>query len=211
MPRRTSPAVSWPLAPDLQARAAGFSRPAGVDEAGCGPWAGPVVAAAVVLRGFPIPVRIDDSKRLTRIQREQAYQVILECADIGIGIVCARLIDQHNILQARLLAMRHAIQDLSHPPDLVLVDGRHAPQLPVPCWLLVDGDRRSRTIACASIIAKVIRDQLMSFYHRLDPRYGFDQHKGYGTAWHAKQLGIHGPSLFHRMSFRPVFNLSHVS
>lgn len=164
------------------------------------------MAAAVVLRTSHLPVRIDDSKRLTRTQRERAFHVILECAETGVGIVCAETIDQRNILQATLLAMREAIQDLPHPPDLILVDGRMAPDVPTPCWLLVHGDQRSQVIGCASIIAKVVRDQLMAFYHQLDPRYAFHQHKGYGTALHAMRLKAHGPSVFHRRSFKPVFD-----
>ena len=140
---------------------------AGVDEAGRGPWAGPVVAAAVILRTSPLPVRIDDSKRLTRGARVRAFRVILECAEVGIGIVCAEDIDQHNILRATLRAMQQALDDLPAPSDVVLVDGSVTPPMRIPCWPIVRGDQRSYVIACASIVAKVVRDGLMEFYHQL--------------------------------------------
>ena len=179
-------------------------RIAGVDEAGRGPWAGPVVAAAVILRTSLLPVRIDDSKRLTRAQREQAFPVILDHAEVGFGIACPEEIDQHNILQATLLAMQRAIRDLPSDPDLVLVDGSQVPTLTIPCWPIVQGDRRSYVIGCASIAAKVLRDHLMAFYHDLYPHYAFNRHKGYGTFLHAARLRQFGPSVLHRRTFRPV-------
>lgn len=185
-------------------RAAGFRRIAGLDEAGCGPWAGPVVAAAVVLRRASLPVRIDDSKRLTPAQRERAFGVILDHSEVGFGIICAERIDHSNILRAALEAMRCAIEDLAQPVDFLLVDGIRIPPLSTPCWPLVHGDRRSYVIACASIMAKVLRDRLMTFYHELIPAYAFDLHKGYGTSLHAARLRDHGPSVFHRRSFKPV-------
>ena len=177
---------------------------AGVDEAGRGPWAGPVVAAAVILRTSSLSVRIDDSKRLSLAQRTRAFKVILDHAEVGVGIVCAEEIDRRNILQATLLAMQEAILDLPQVPDLVLVDGTVAPPLDMPCQPIVHGDQRSYVISCASIIAKVLRDRLMDFYHELDPRYAFNRHKGYGTALHALRLNDWGPSLWHRRTFRPV-------
>ncbi len=177
---------------------------AGVDEAGRGPWAGPVVAAAVLLRTSRLPVHVDDSKRLTARQRERAYAVICERAEVGVGIVASDTIDRVNILQATLLAMRHALEELPAPPDLTLVDG-HLPLTAIgPCWPIVRGDQRSRVIACASIVAKVCRDRLMTFYHELFPAYAFNQHKGYGTLLHAARLARHGPCPLHRMTFRPV-------
>ena len=181
-----------------------YRRVAGVDEAGRGPWAGPVVAAAVLLRTTRLPVRIDDSKRLTARQRAKAFEVILKRAEIGIGIVAAEEIDQRNILRATLLAMQQAVYDLPTPADLVLVDGPMAPSLTMPCRPIVHGDQRSYVISCASIVAKVVRDRLMEFYHALDPRYAFNQHKGYGTVLHIQRLNQFGPSLFHRRSFKPV-------
>jgi ribonuclease HII len=175
-----------------------------VDEAGRGPWAGPVVAAAVILHRANLPVRIDDSKRLTARQRASAFTVIEANADVGFGIVCADMIDQRNILQATLYAMHVAIAHLPVTPDLALIDGNVIPPSPVPCRALVRGDQRSYVISCASIMSKVLRDSLMVFYDRLAPRYGFKRHKGYGTPFHAQQLQRYGPCVFHRESFRPV-------
>jgi ribonuclease HII len=175
-----------------------------VDEAGRGPWAGPVVAAAVVLLRPKLSVRIDDSKRLTRLQRARAFDAILDHADVGIGVVCAEEIDRRNILQATFLAMRAAVADLGASPDLVIVDGHLAPPVEPPCWPIVGGDRLSYRIACASIIAKEFRDRLMEFYHQLAPAYAFHLHKGYGTSQHALLLRQHGPSIFHRRTFQPV-------
>ena len=190
--------------PDQWARANGFRTFAGVDEAGRGPWAGPVVAAAVILRRARLPVRIDDSKRLTFAQRARAFSCILDSADVGVGIVGADEIDRVRIVRATHLAMEQAVADLSVTPDLVLIDGTTTPRLPMPCCPIVHGDQRSYVISCASIVAKVVRDRLMAFYHELDPRYAFHRHKGYGTARHAEALAAFGPSLFHRRSFRPV-------
>lgn len=190
--------------PDVQARADGFRRIAGVDEAGRGPWAGPVVATAVMLHVPRLSVRIDDSKRLTPLQRTRAFHTILEHADVGVGIVCAEEIDQLNILQATLSAMRQAVDDLPQAPDLILVDGPMSPPVSIPCRPIIRGDQRSYVIGCASIMAKVLRDRLMEFYHDLTPDYAFKQHKGYGTALHAERLRALGPSVFHRRSFRPV-------
>ena len=176
-----------------------------MDEAGRGPWAGPVVAAAVILTTRrPLRVRIDDSKRLSPRQRALAYQAILTQAVVGIGIVPADSIDADNIRQATLQAMVKAVADLSILPELVLVDGCDAPPISLPCRPIVGGDRVSYPIACASIIAKVTRDRLMEFYHRLFPAYRFDRHKGYGTSLHVNALAQHGPSFLHRMTFAPV-------
>lgn len=179
-------------------------RIAGIDEAGRGPWAGPVVASAVILPGSSLPVRIDDSKRLTPKQREKAFAVILQRACVGFGVVDAASIDRRNILQATLLAMRLAIEDLEQTPSVVLIDGNALPQIALPCVAVVGGDGRSLAIAAASIMAKVLRDRLMRFYHQLQPHYAFHAHKGYGTPLHQERLKEHGPSLFHRRSFRPV-------
>jgi len=204
-----------PKPPEDLARARGFRLIAGVDEAGRGPWAGPVVAAAVVIPARLaslgvggthrlVGVRIDDSKRLTVRQRHQAYHAIIQHALTGIGIVPPDVIDTDNILNATLQAMARAIADLACQPELVLVDGPRAPKLPVPCWTIVNGDRLSYPVACASIVAKVTRDWLMVFYHRLFPAYRFDRHKGYGTTLHQARLARVGPSCLHRMSFHPV-------
>lgn len=163
-----------------------------------------MVSAAVILRSTKIPARIDDSKRLTPRQRLEAFRIILQEAEVGVGIVCAQEIDQHNILAATLLSMQHALRDLPAPPDGILIDGLHAPSASVPSWPIVHGDQRSYVIACASIVAKVVRDMLMVFYHDLYPDYGFHQHKGYGTSLHAERLHEFGPSLLHRLTFAPV-------
>lgn len=179
-------------------------RIAGVDEAGRGPWAGPVVAAAVILHRPRFTARIDDSKKLSPLQRERAFVEILQQAEVGIGIVCAQDIDRLNILQATFLAMRRAIEALSPLPDHALIDGGARPPLPVPCDTLVGGDGRVPAISCASIVAKVVRDRLMRFYHTLWPAYALDEHKGYGTATHLAGLQTQGPCVLHRRSFAPV-------
>lgn len=180
-----------------------------MDEAGRGPWAGPVVAAAVIVRRRRLPVRIDDSKQLSPQQRARAFACLLEHAEIGVGIVSAEEIDRRSILTATFSAMQHAIAQLSPAPELVLVDGLSAPPVSMPAWPIVHGDARSYPIACASIIAKVVRDSLMDFYHRLLPAYQFNRHKGYGTAVHDRLLREWGPSWLHRMSFRPVMRVQH--
>ena len=179
-------------------------RIAGVDEAGRGPWAGPVVAAAVILRTGSLSVRIDDSKRLSARQRERAFRAILRQGDIGVGIACAEEIDQRNILQATLHAMAQALRELPEPPDLVLIDGTQTPPVSFPCQAIPHGDHLSYPISCASIVAKVLRDEMMRFYDRLYPHFSFHQHKGYGTQRHAEALERWGPSFLHRRSFEPV-------
>ena len=180
---------------------------AGIDEAGRGPWAGPVVAAAVIISRTSLGVRIDDSKRLSVRQRLVAYDAITACASVGVGIVSSARIDAENIRAATLRAMAQAVSNLPQSPELVLVDGLDAPAVSVPCWTIVGGDHLSFPIACASIIAKVTRDALMSFYHRLFPAYGFHRHKGYGTDDHREALRAHGACPLHRMSFRPIAEL----
>lgn len=181
---------------------------AGIDEAGRGPWAGPVVASAVILPSISLAVPIDDSKRLTARQREQAFSVILQKAHVGFGVVSAAVIDERNILQATFLAMQLALDDLDVLPGVVLVDGDKSPRFPVPSIAVVKGDGRSRAIAAASIMAKVLRDRLMDFYHELEAGYGFNVHKGYGTPLHQQNLQQQGPSVLHRYSFRPVAEVS---
>ncbi|MEW6118239.1 MAG: ribonuclease HII [Nitrospirota bacterium] len=186
-------------------REGGFSFIAGVDEAGRGPLAGPVVAAAVIL---PIDVRIAgvrDSKRIPKREREQLFWNILDNAvDFGIGVVGAEEIDRINILQATRQAMHRAVLDLSHPSDLVLVDAVHIPAISLRQRALVKGDAKSASIAAASILAKVIRDRIMNRYHLIYPQYGFDRHKGYGTRAHLDKLREYGPCPIHRKSFQNV-------
>ena len=185
----------------------GFRLIAGLDEAGRGPWAGPVVAAAVVLTRQRFHVRIDDSKRLTPRQREHAFEAIHAQADVGVGIASHTIIDRDNILQATRRAMQAAIAQLQHAPQFLLVDGPFKPLSDIPQRNLIHGESQSVSIACASIVAKVTRDRLMRFYDRLFPEYGFAGHKGYGTEAHLASLKMHGPSPLHRCSFRPIAEL----
>ena len=182
----------------------GYKAIAGVDEAGRGPLAGPVVSAAVILRQVKFKSRIDDSKVLSASQREKAYSEIRKKAWVAIGIVGEKIIDQINILEATILSMRRAISFLSPQPDFVLVDGNMSLNLNIPYESIVRGDAQSLSIACASIIAKVTRDRIMSIYHRKYPEYGFLEHKGYGTKSHFEALKRIGPSPIHRMSFAPL-------
>ncbi len=177
---------------------------AGVDEAGRGPWAGPVVAAAVVLCPDNIPDGLNDSKKLTAARREQLYAAIMENSLVAIGVADVETIDRDNILQATLGAMQRAVAALARPPAMVLVDGNHCPRLSCPVQALVGGDRLSLSIAAASIIAKVTRDRIMQELAREFPCYHFDKHKGYGTKAHLAALEEHGATRHHRRSFKPV-------
>ena len=179
--------------------AQGYRMVAGVDEAGRGPWAGPVVAAAVVFQGRRIPRGLDDSKKLTAMAREVAYGKIMARALVGIGIADVATIDRINILQATLQAMRDAIRALPCLPDLALVDGNRAPELDCAVRTMVEGDALSVSVAAASIIAKVTRDRIMCALEETCPGYDFRQNKGYGTPEHrAERLGV---SPHHRLSF----------
>jgi ribonuclease HII len=186
-----------------QARAEGLL-PCGVDEAGRGPWAGPVVAAAVVLNPNAIPEGLNDSKKLTAPRRDALFSAIMQEADVGIGIVDAPRIDTINILQATFEAMASAVRQLQHKPTLALVDGNRPPPLSIRVQTIVEGDGKCLSIAAASIIAKVTRDRIMLSLHRQFPLYGFDRHKGYGTKAHADALATHGPCAAHRMSYAPL-------
>lgn len=168
-----------------------------------------MVAGAVLLRPRTrFTVLVDDSKRLTALARRRAFLQILANAEIGIGIVEPSAIDTRNIFHASLEAMRQAVLQLPESPDRLLIDGPWAvPGLDLPMTPVVHGDRRSLAIACASIVAKVVRDELMLAYDRDHPCYGFARHKGYPTAAHLAALIEHGPSSIHRRSFRPVARL----
>lgn len=178
---------------------------AGVDEAGRGPLAGPVVAAAVILND-KMPIRgLADSKKLTALRRERLYDEIMAhalCCSIAQASV--EEIDQHNILQATLLAMRRAVQGLRLKPNKVLVDGNRLPSLDVLAEAVVGGDALVPAISAASILAKVTRDRLLLTLHEQHPDYGFASHKGYGTAEHLQALKTLGPLPEHRKSFAPV-------
>ena len=180
-------------------------RVAGVDEAGRGPLAGPVLAAAVVLDpARPIP-GLRDSKQLSFKRRESlAEQIRSEALDWGVGRAEVEEIDQLNILQATLLAMRRAVEQLSTPLDAAFVDGNAQPRLPCPVVTIVGGDATVPAISAASILAKVARDSDMIRQAVAHPEYGFDRHKGYATAEHLRALSRHGPCDLHRRSFAPV-------
>ncbi|MYF92134.1 MAG: ribonuclease HII [Gemmatimonadetes bacterium] len=185
--------------------AQGVSRVAGVDEAGRGCLAGPVVAAAVVLSPDYVIAKIADSNKPPRTQRETLYEEIADTAlSVGIGQVEASEIDRLNILQASLKAMRLALENLPTPPDRVLIDGHLPARSPYPEQAIIDGDARSLSIAAASIVAKVHRDRLMCECDVRYPEYGFAAHKGYGSAAHLAALDAHGPCPLHRRSFGPV-------
>ena len=197
------------LSPDftleLAARQAGHWPVAGTDEAGRGPLAGPVVAAAVILDPDHIPAGLNDSKQLTLKQREALFVEICATAHVSIASSGPRHIDDKNILRASLDAMRRSVEALSIKPNYVLIDGRDVPaNLPCPGQAVIKGDARSLSIAAASIIAKVARDRMMSRAGLVHPAYGFEKHAGYGTAEHRKAIGEHGPCPLHRMSFRPL-------
>lgn len=181
---------------------------AGLDEAGRGPLAGPVVAAAVILDERRIPDGLDDSKKLTAARRERLAEAIRDSALAwAIGLCEVEEIDRINVLQASLLAMRRAFDGLEPRPERALVDGNRLPELPCPAEAVVGGDGRVPCISAASILAKVHRDELMRTLHRQWPEYGFDRHMGYGTRSHLDALARHGPCPAHRRSFGPVRTL----
>ncbi len=191
---------------ETNARLKGYCHIAGVDEAGRGPLAGPVVAAACILPEGRLISDIDDSKRLSAEARERLYERIQQDPSIlsGIGIVEALIIDQVNILQATFLAMAAAIAQLSQQPGYVLVDGNQLPPLEMPCEGIVKGDTLSQSIMAASILAKVTRDRIMNNLHQKWPEYGFAGHKGYPTPQHLELLKRLGPCPEHRRSYEPV-------
>ena len=187
---------------DLAAQ--GYVRVAGLDEAGRGPLAGPVVAGCVVLpSAFEIP-GINDSKKLTEKKRDEFCRYLSNIAvDFGIGVVEADEIDRINILEATKKAMLLAIEDMKSPPDFMLIDALTL-AINIPQKPLIKGDARSASIAAASILAKTTRDRIMLGYHQQFPEYGFDRHKGYGCKEHMDAIKKHGPCPIHRRSFRGV-------
>lgn len=184
----------------------GFSFVAGVDEAGRGPLAGPVVAAAVIFLDYSRIPEVFDSKQLTEKAREELFEVLTSRDDIifAFAEVDNNEIDRINILQATHLAMRTAVDKLSQKPDFVLIDGNPVKSMPYPNRSVVKGDAKCAAISAASIIAKVHRDRLMCKYAELYPEYGFDIHKGYGTAAHIKALKTYGAAPIHRKTFSPI-------
>nr|WP_236021849.1 ribonuclease HII [Geomesophilobacter sediminis] len=193
------------LAHEVQAARRGYQRIAGVDEAGRGPLAGPVVAAAVILPpGLMLP-GVNDSKQLTAEQREVLFDVIhAEAVSVGVGIGDHDLIDSINILQATLSAMREAVSKLAPAPDFLLIDGISSVPLNIPQRTVKQGDALSLSIAAASIIAKVTRDRMMVQYDLQYPGYGFASHKGYGAAAHLAAIAELGPCPIHRKTFSGV-------
>jgi ribonuclease HII len=188
-----------------QISAQGYQWMAGVDEAGRGPLAGPVVAAAVIINaGNKIP-GVRDSKLLTPGQREQLYQIITACAlSWGVGIVGPREIEKHNILQATIRAMKEAVLSLDPSPDFLLIDGINPLPLDIPQRAVKKGDARCPSISAASIVAKVTRDRLMLEYHRVYPLYNFACHKGYPTKEHREAIRRYGCCEIHRRTFKGV-------
>lgn len=182
----------------------GYKLVCGVDEAGRGPLAGPVVAGAVILKTDRFTCEVDDSKKLSPEKRDKAYREIFKKAHVGIGIVDEKTIDSINIYQATLRAMEMAIENLGIPADYVIVDGRMKLSTRCPVKCIIGGDSKSLSIAAASIVAKVTRDRIMQEYHKKYPQYGFEKHKGYPTKAHKAALNTHGPSPIHRQSFSPV-------
>jgi ribonuclease HII len=210
MPRaaESSLPLDLPLPPtdrfERRARRKGARLIAGVDEAGRGPLAGPVVVAAVLFDGR-IPKGLDDSKRLQPAERERLYAIILEKAAVSVVVASRARVDRMNILRASLWGMARAVAGLPVRPDHVLVDGNLLPPgLPCPAEAIVGGDGLSVSIAAASIVAKVTRDRLMTEIGRAFPDYGFEDHKGYSTPGHFAALDAHGPCIHHRRSFAPV-------
>lgn len=178
---------------------------AGTDEAGRGPLAGPVVAAAVILDPRNTPPGLNDSKKLSAAQRESLFDAILATSIVSIASSSPRHIDRRDIRKASLDAMRRAVAGLAVAPRHVLVDGRDVPPgLTVSAQALVKGDSRSLSIAAASIVAKVMRDRMMARAGLVHPAYGFEIHAGYGTERHRSAIAVHGPCPLHRMSFRPL-------
>lgn len=182
-------------------------RVAGVDEAGRGPLAGPVVAAAVILNADNIPGGLGDSKTLTEKRRETLAPIIRDCAEVGVGVATVEEIDAINILQASLLAMARAVEALPAAPDFCIIDGNQPPQLKCPARTIVKGDAKSLSIAAASIIAKTVRDQMMRDLAEIFPAYGWAKNKGYGAATHMAALQTHGPTQHHRKTFAPIRNM----
>ena len=177
---------------------------AGIDEAGRGPWAGPVVSAAVVLNKKNIPSDLNDSKKISEKKRQSLYSSIYNSHFVGVGISSIEEIDNLNILQATFLSMKRALDNLDCSVDAILVDGNLDPGFDYKTECIVNGDSISFSIAAASIIAKVTRDNLMSKIHKEFPNYNWRRNKGYGTKEHRNALDMYGPCKYHRKSFSPI-------
>ncbi|MEO0371610.1 MAG: ribonuclease HII [Pseudomonadota bacterium] len=193
---------------EIDARASGFARVAGIDEVGRGPLAGPVTAAAVILDPDKIPEGLNDSKKLTARKREVLYGQIMKVAKVSVAHATVEEIDDINILRAAHLAMIRAIDGLPTPPDYALIDGNMIPQgLTLPAKAIIKGDARSASIAAASIVAKIRRDRIMMDLAQQFPGYGWDTNAGYGSKKHMDALANLGVTPHHRRSFKPVHNI----
>lgn len=180
----------------------GFVNVCGVDEAGRGPLAGPVCAAAVILPRDLIIEGVNDSKKLSEKKRELLFDIIKgQAKAYGIGWASVEEIEKINILNATMLAMKRAVESLNIKADFAYIDGNRKPDLDIPCETIIKGDAKSTSVAAASILAKVSRDRLMLEYAKQYPEYGFDKHKGYGTKVHNEAILKHGACPIHRMSF----------
>lgn len=191
---------------EKRAFARGFSCIAGIDEAGRGPLAGPVVAVACSIAEGLIFPGINDSKLLSESARNHFFSILSSHPEVAFGVGCvdSETIDRINILEATKLAMKEAIEGLKRSPDYLLVDAVKLSYKKIPCESIIQGDRKSQSIAAASILAKVTRDEKMKGYHQQYPQYGFNDHKGYGTKRHLNAIATHGPCPLHRLSFRPL-------
>lgn len=191
---------------EQEARSQGFKIIAGIDEAGRGPLAGPVVAAACIIPEGAFFRHINDSKQLTAEERNSLFGEITQTSGVsfGIGVICEKEIDRVNIYQATIFAMMQAVEALGVCPDYLLVDGLKLPHPSIPSLKIIQGDTLSQSIAAASIIAKVTRDRLMVEYDATWPEYGFKSHKGYATPEHLEAIKRHGPCPIHRLTFEPL-------
>ena len=193
--------MNW-LEYENEALAQGYTHVCGVDEAGRGPLAGPVCAAAGILPTDKCIEGVNDSKKLSEKKREALFEVIkAEAVSYSIAFATVEEIEEMNILNATMLAMKRAVEGLPVPADYAMIDGNRLPDLSVPSRFIVKGDAKSMSIACASILAKVSRDRLLYEYAKEYPQYQFDKHKGYGTKAHVAALKEYGPCPYHRMSF----------
>lgn len=196
----------WDFEQDLFGK--GIKIIAGVDEAGRGPLAGPVVAAAVIIPpGYVFKEKITDSKKISARLRQKAFEEITLNCSYAYSIVSEEAIDKDNILNAALKAMANALSKLIPQPEWILVDGPHKPPVTFPCTAIINGDSKSISVASASIIAKVIRDEIMLKFDEEYPQYGFAKHKGYGTKAHRQAIEKFGPCPIHRKSFQPIKKL----
>ena len=193
--------MNW-LEFEQQAAAKGYSAICGVDEAGRGPLAGPVCAAAVILPENTVIDGVKDSKKLSEKKREALFDVICETArSYSIAYASVEEIEELNILNATMLAMKRAVEGLDEKADYAMIDGNRTPDLEIESEFIIKGDAKSMSVACASILAKVSRDRLLYEYAKDYPQYGFEKHKGYGTKAHTEALKEYGPCPYHRMSF----------